>query len=235
MGLGDCERVEGAAVAALVSHSRHPSVAREYFNADNHQDLLALVHKGDLHIDGDFVLPHPKMAGAYEPIHLIVLGDLVVDGRFADCDDPESSVLVTGSLRATVIYTAGRLEVGGDLEADMILGDYEDHLCHVGGNLRCQVFWSDEHTFHAAGAEVEHALGPELHLELEAGEVTPMVFGPDDMGDERQLYEVLQRFFVDDMLYREVSADDGRMRSVIIRTSTAHERIRQGLPVRRGV
>ena len=62
---------------------------------------------GDLHVPGDLDLTRER---AYL---LIVLGDLVVDGAYGDSDDPESFLLVTGSMRARDVVTAGWLEVHG--------------------------------------------------------------------------------------------------------------------------
>ncbi len=100
---------------------------------------------GDLHIAGDLDL-HKE--GVYL---LVVLGDLVVDGYYADLDDPESWLLVTGSMRARDIVTAGWLEVHGAVTTNRLIGDYNDCAAHLRGDVSAQLFYGEEHHFTIGG------------------------------------------------------------------------------------
>lgn len=56
---------------------------------------------GDLHVRGDLSTFARRLVG------LVVHGDLIVDGTFADNDDPRTFTLVEGELRARSIVTSG--------------------------------------------------------------------------------------------------------------------------------
>lgn len=103
------------------------------------------VADGDLHVRGGF---NSKTAGVQL---LVVFGDLVVDGAYEDYVDPQSFVLVTGSLRARDVVTAGWLEVHGSLTADRVIGDYNDCGACIGGDVRAGLFYGENHSFTIGG------------------------------------------------------------------------------------
>jgi hypothetical protein len=113
--------------------------------ADYESDILVV--DGDLRVGGDLDL---KNEGIYV---LVVRGDLVVDGVYRDYDDPESYLLVTGTMKARDVITAGWLEVHGDLEVTgRLVGDYNDCAAYIRGNVRAGLFYGEEHHFTIKGA-----------------------------------------------------------------------------------
>jgi len=229
VALEDLQTVRGDAVQGLLEHSRFPETAGYYLE----EGESALVHHGDLRVPGDLVIPLHDDG----PFHLVVLGDLLVDGRYADCDDPACSVLVTGSMRAQVVVTNGRLEVGGDLTADLVLGDYNDHLCQIGGTLRCRVFFPEEHFFEAGSAEIDLPLGLTNHrLELaDGGELVcadEAIEEDPDTGDERELYAFYRSLFAEELVSADEVHEDGSVFDVYVSTARANGLIREGRPVR---
>ncbi|MGW2045869.1 hypothetical protein ACWCPF_11880 [Streptomyces sp. NPDC001858] len=115
---------------------------------------------GDLHVRGDLDLHQER---AYL---LVVLGDLVVDGGYADYDDPESYLLVTGDMKARDVVTAGWLEVHGDLRADRLIGDYNDCAAYIGGDVRTGLFYGEEHHFTVGGTLTAAAVIGRPRLEI---------------------------------------------------------------------
>ncbi|MGW0941387.1 hypothetical protein ACWD4O_02380 [Streptomyces sp. NPDC002623] len=115
---------------------------------------------GDLHVHGDLDLHQER---AYL---LVVLGDLVVDGGYADYDDPESYLLVTGDMRARDVVTAGWLEVHGELRADRLIGDYNDCAAYIGGDVHTGLFYGEEHHFTVGGALTAAAVIGRPRLEI---------------------------------------------------------------------
>lgn len=134
-----------AAIAKLRVEYKVKHVTAALDELDDYDADLWIVD-GDLHVTGDLNL---STEGAYL---LAVLGDLVVDGSYADYDDPESFLLVTGSMRARDIVTAGWLEVHGDLVVDRLVGDYNDCAAYLGGDVTCRLFYGEEHHFTIRGA-----------------------------------------------------------------------------------
>lgn len=83
---------------------------------------------------------------------LIVEGDLTVKGRYEDSLDPESVVIVTGSLRARDVISTGFLEVHGDLVASQsILFVDNDACCEVFGDVRAPFVYSSYHAVKVHG------------------------------------------------------------------------------------
>lgn len=111
--------------------------------ADILNDLV--IADGDLHVRGGLNTNDADVQ------LLVVLGDLVVDGAYQDYDDPQSYVLVTGSLRARDVVTAGWLEVHGSLTADRVIGDYNDCGAVIGGDVRAGLFYGEQHAFEIGG------------------------------------------------------------------------------------
>ncbi|MGN6110001.1 MAG: hypothetical protein ACTHU0_33155 [Kofleriaceae bacterium] len=83
---------------------------------------------------------------------LIVDGDLVVKGRYEDSLDPESVVIVTGSLRAGDVITRGFLEVHGDLVAERSILFLDNDACsEVFGDVRAPFVYSSYHAVKVHG------------------------------------------------------------------------------------
>lgn len=83
---------------------------------------------------------------------LIVEGDLIVEGRCEDSLDPESILVVTGTLRAGDVITKGFLEVHGDLVAERsILFIDNDACCEVFGDVRAPFVYTNYHAVKVHG------------------------------------------------------------------------------------
>jgi len=135
-------------MAKLVKRSELTEMARSMDDYDGD----AFVWDGDLVVDGDF-----RLADA-DVTWLVVQGDLTVEGLY-DAPDEHSFVIVTGSLRAADIITASSLDVMGDVEAGVVIGDYNDGGAHVRGDLRARLFAPTDHPFRVAGkVRAEHVL-----------------------------------------------------------------------------
>lgn len=105
-----------------------------------------VVVDGDLRLDGDLITFKEKLCG------LMVLGDLVVDGRYEDSGDPNTGVFVQGNLRAKSVITSGELVVLGDVDAgDALVGDYNDFGAKLRGAVRAKVFVPEQHSFELKG------------------------------------------------------------------------------------
>lgn len=105
------------------------------------------LHEGDLHVTGDFDTMDLGV------LVLVVTGDLIVSGCYSDYDDPQSHVIVKGSLHARDVWTSGFLTVLKDLDvANAVVGDYNDCDTVVGGDVRCRFFFPEEHYFTVGGA-----------------------------------------------------------------------------------
>jgi hypothetical protein len=181
-----------------------------------------LVVDGDLRIEGDLEL---RAEGAWV---LVVLGDLIVGGAYSDSDDPESFLLVIGSMTARDVVTAGWLEVHGNLDvANHLIGDYNDCSAYVGGNVRARLLYPEEHHFEIAGeVHVEHALG--IRSRVKAANAPAFI----EMDDKRllELFDSkLLRTFEDD------EDDEGNPTVGIDGIEDFAEvkrRVRAGLPLR---
>jgi ankyrin repeat protein len=95
---------------------------------------------GDVTVRGEL-----RLAGA-----LLVAGDLVVEGVLSDAG-PDSLLVVGGSVRARGLSTDGEARVGGDLEAELVYGAYNDNSLIVGGELRAEVLIEDDHDVRCHG------------------------------------------------------------------------------------
>ncbi|MCP3103977.1 polymer-forming cytoskeletal protein [Myxococcus sp. K15C18031901] len=83
---------------------------------------------------------------------LVVEGDLVVKGRYEDSLDPESVVVVTGSLRAGDVITRGFLEVHGDLVAERSILFLDNEACtEVFGSVRAPFVYTNSHAVKVHG------------------------------------------------------------------------------------
>ncbi|WP_189280775.1 ankyrin repeat domain-containing protein [Streptomyces atratus] len=73
----------------------------------------------------------------------VVTGSLTVEGCLADCG-PESVVAVGGDVTAHAVHTDGEMSVGGDIEAEVVYGYYNDRTLQT-GTIRARLVIEDEH------------------------------------------------------------------------------------------
>jgi hypothetical protein len=218
------QTLDDATIRDLAGLFRQPALTRQLleFVDDGLDDYDGdvFLHEGDLHVAGNLCTDEEDV------LLLVVRGDLIVDGAYSDSDDPQSMVLVTGSMKARDIVTAGFLEVHGDLEVkDRLIGDYNDCNAWIGGNVSCSLFFPEEHFFTVGGAfHAEHVLGNAKHR-LECAnpvEGIPM--------DSPRLLELLDHELLE--LHKE---DDGTLTVDGFRDFLAFKRrILAGLPLRTG-
>lgn len=104
-------------------------------------DADVLLHEGDLTIDGDFFTWIRPFTG-----WLIVRGNLEIKGSIGDSLDPESSIIVTGDLRADNMVTRGWLEVHGDLRVrqNLIFLD-NDCSTEIFGDVSAELVYTKYH------------------------------------------------------------------------------------------
>ena len=120
--------------------------------------LLAQLAKGeDLAVDlavhdGDLRLA--ELRTGTEPFLglLVVLGNLVVEGLFQDCLDPESTVVVTGDLRAERLVSEGFVEVHGSVivEKEALWLD-NDGCAEIMGDLHAGFLYTKYHSVKVHG------------------------------------------------------------------------------------
>ncbi|MCE9671843.1 polymer-forming cytoskeletal protein [Myxococcus stipitatus] len=109
-------------------------------------------HRDIVHHEGKLVLEELTTARRPRLGLLLVEGDLVVKGRYEDSLDPESIVVVTGTLRAGDVITKGFLEVHGDLVAERsILFLDNDACCEVLGDVRAPFVYTNYHAVKVHG------------------------------------------------------------------------------------
>jgi hypothetical protein len=106
-----------------------------------------LVHEGDLVLAGDLVTAKKPWIRL-----LVVLGDLRVRGLFEDSLDPESIVVVAGSLHAGDLISEGFLEVHGDVIADRSALFFDNDGCaEIMGDLRAPFVYTKYHAVNVHG------------------------------------------------------------------------------------
>ena len=141
-------QVTKAEVRAAIGLFHEPHKAKQVIAALDDFDSYVtdvLLVDGDLHTPGDLDLTDER---AYL---LVVRGDLTVGGYYGDSDDPESFLLVTGTMHARDVVTAGWLEVHGDLHTGRLIGDYNDCSALIGGDVHAELFYGEEHWFTVGG------------------------------------------------------------------------------------
>jgi hypothetical protein len=119
--------------------------------------LLARAAEGDplkeivVH-DGDLVVP--ELCTGREPFVslLVVRGNLTVAGLYEDCLDPESTVVVTGDLRAERLVSEGFIEVHGSVlvEREALWLD-NDACAEIFGDLRAGFLYTKSHAVKVHG------------------------------------------------------------------------------------
>lgn len=190
MALQNLKTLTGPAALHLFEDTSDPELLAEQAGTPPQ----VLVHEGSLSVPGDLVLPMAEDG----PRVLVVKGDLSVKGLFRDSGKPPTAVLVKGDMRADVVLCSGTLEVGGDLQSRIVLGGDDDNTCRVGGSLKADLFYSDEHFFEAGRALIGKAVGNCYRLEVERGRRVDFVDG-----DDRDILGVL----VEDVLVVDRDAD----------------------------
>lgn len=167
---------EIAALASLGKRKHTPAMLKAIARDVPNWYTDAFVCDGDLRLD-------QFNSGLQKVALLVVKGDLIVDGHYQDSDDPECLVIVTGTLKAKSLITAGWLEVHGDLVVDdALVGDYNDCSAEVFGDARARFFYPEEHFFKVHGSlHATHNFGSKHRVEAS----NPMKFV--DMCDEQAL------------------------------------------------
>jgi hypothetical protein len=103
---------------------------------------------GDLVVEGHLHLSGP----------LLVTGNLTVSGAISDSLH-DSMLAVAGNVRAKAVFSDGEVWIGGDLDAEIVWGDYNDHSLRVGGDLRARALVNSDHDVMVRGAaRVDHTL-----------------------------------------------------------------------------
>jgi hypothetical protein len=113
------------------------------------KDRDILYHEGNLTLKDGL-----STAGSKKPWTsiLIVDGDLEVKGLLEDSLDPESVIIVTGSVQATDIITEGFMEVHGDVIAERsILFRDNDACTEIFGNLTAPFIFTKYHSVNVHG------------------------------------------------------------------------------------
>lgn len=175
-----------------------------------------LVHDGDLVVQGD--LNVASTLGAHT---LFVLGNLTVTGCYSDSDDPQTVTQVTGNFTAGAVVTAGFLEVHGDVTVTgPLLGDYNDCSAFVGGSVRCELFYPEEHHFTIKG-DLIAAIGigrNVIHRTIAKSKPTPLADT-----DPRML-----EFFDEEFFEIDSDGDIDHLRDY----GAVKQRVRAGLPLK---
>jgi hypothetical protein len=103
----------------------------------------ALIHRGPLHIGGDW-----RLDRSYRGCALIVDGDLTISGVYMDVASPPNlSLIVLGSMKVDSMAVGDFLTVTGDLEVNRTIygASGDDCTYEVGGNLRCELLFLHGH------------------------------------------------------------------------------------------
>lgn len=207
---------EANELAALFQLKPMTRVVRDMLKEIEDYEGDFLVHDGDLHVEG------PLEVHALSCVVLMVRGSLTVDGCYSDADDPQTITFVEGDLKAKGVVTAGFLEVRGDAIVEgAFLGDYNDCNAKIGGTLRCDLFFPEEHFFEVGGFEAKVALGNVKHR-VRGAEVSDVI----DMDDPR----LLQHF--DRALLRVFEENDKVEVDGFNEYREVRQRVKAGLPLR---
>lgn len=91
-------------------------------------------HHGDLVVKGHLDVSAP----------FVITGSLTVEGCVEDCG-PDSVVAVGGGMAASAVHTDGEMYVGGDIEAAIVYGYYNDNTLQA-RTIRARLVIEDEHS-----------------------------------------------------------------------------------------
>ncbi|RPK90218.1 MULTISPECIES: hypothetical protein [Streptomyces] len=155
-------------------------------------------HHGDLVVKGGLDVMAP----------FVVTGSLAVDGVLADCG-PESVVTIGGGVTARGVFTDGEMCVGGDIEAEVVHGYYNDNTLQA-GTIRARLVVEDGH-------ETIASVRADLHFDLDEYQ--------QGYGDGVQVQ--LRELLVDEVFAVDEDEDDEEMFDHCLLSA----RLREGLPV----
>ncbi|MFK4211291.1 hypothetical protein [Streptomyces sp. NPDC030920] len=156
-------------------------------------------HHGDLVVKGDLGVGAP----------FVVTGSVTVEGVVGD-RAPYSVVAIGGTVKARGVLTSGEMLVMGDIEADVVYGDYNDSTLHA-GTIRARLVIEDDH-------ETIASVEADLHFDLDDYQ--------QGYGDGVQ--EQLRAFLVDEVFAADEDEDaDEEM----FDAGLLFARLREGLPV----
>lgn len=115
---------------------------------DDMRDRDILYHEGNMKLDRGLSTATKKPWTSI----LIVDGDLTVKGLLEDSLDPESVIIVTGSIQATDIITKGFIEVHGDMIAERsVLFRDNDGCTEIFGDLIAPFVCTKYHSVNVHG------------------------------------------------------------------------------------
>jgi hypothetical protein len=117
--------------------------------------------------DGDLVLQELRTGAEPFVGLLVVRGDLIVEGLYQDCLDPESTVIVTGDLRAQRLVSEGLLEVHGSVvvEREALWMD-NDGCAEIFVDLSAAFTYTKYHSVKVHGRVVSPlVLGDDRHID----------------------------------------------------------------------
>ncbi|MFE7618945.1 ankyrin repeat domain-containing protein [Streptomyces sp. NPDC057496] len=155
-------------------------------------------HHGNLLVEGHLNVLAP----------FVVTGSLTVGGCLADCG-PSSVVAVGRDVTARGVHTDGEMSVGGDIEAEVVYGYYNDQTLRA-GTIRARLVIEDEH-------ETIAAVEADTHFDL------------DDFqqGYGEGVQEELRELLVDEVFGNEEEDDEEEQ----LDQTLLFARLREGKPV----
>ncbi|MEE1744830.1 hypothetical protein [Streptomyces sp. JV184] len=162
-------------------------------------------HHGDLVVKGDLGVGAP----------FVVTGSVTVEGVVGD-RAPYSVVAIGGTVKARGVLTSGEMLVMGDIEADVVYGDYNDSTLHA-GTIRARLVIEDDH-------ETIASVEADLHFDLDDYQ--------QGYGDGVQ--EQLRAFLVDEVFAADEDEDadeDENEDEEMFDAGLLFARLREGLPV----
>ncbi|MFC9759977.1 hypothetical protein [Streptomyces sp. NPDC056921] len=165
----------------------------------NQQVDTPLFHHGDLVVKGDLGVGAP----------FVVTGSVTVEGVMGDCA-PYSVVAIGGAVKARGVLTSGEMLVMGDIEADVVYGDYNDSTLHA-GTIRARLVIEDDH-------ETIATVKADLYFDVDDYQ--------GGYGDGVQ--EQLRAFLVDEVFAADEDADEDE---VMFDSGLLFARLCEGLPV----
>ncbi|MFF1918314.1 hypothetical protein ACFVYE_43725 [Streptomyces sp. NPDC058239] len=160
-------------------------------------------HHGDLVVKGDLGVGAP----------FVVTGSVTVEGVMGDCA-PYSVVAIGGAVKARGVLTSGETLVMGDIEADVVYGDYNDSTLHA-GTIRARLVIEDDHQTIAT-------VKADLYFDVDDYQ--------GGYGDGVQ--EQLRAFLVDEVFAADEDEDeDADEDEEMFDSGLLFARLREGLPV----
>ncbi|MEW2632656.1 hypothetical protein AB0903_13610 [Streptomyces sp. NPDC048389] len=151
----------------------------------DHQVDMPFFHHGDLVVKGALGVVAP----------FVVTGSLTVEGVLADCG-PDSVVAIGGGVTARGVFTDGEMYVGGDIEAEIVHGYYNDNTLQA-GTIRARLVIEDEHeTIASVRAELyfdlfeyQQGYGDGVQEKLRELLVDEVFAADEDEGDDEEMFD----------------------------------------------